>query len=137
MVAGGMTGDEVIASYVAKHGEKILIAPDARGFNLFAWLGPLGLLLSGIVGIVLLVRRWGSKAANQTDDETRAEREVALLGPGEIIGEMSMLDGSARSATVRPKDGSIRVLRISGQRFRSRLLPRSRVARPLLVGQHD
>jgi cytochrome c-type biogenesis protein CcmH/NrfF len=73
MVAGGMSGDEVIASYVAKHGEKILIAPDAKGFNLVAWLGPLGRLLSGIVGIVLLVRRWGPKAANQTDNEAKAE----------------------------------------------------------------
>jgi hypothetical protein len=65
--------------------------------------------------------------------ESPGEREVAVLDAGEIIGEMSMLDGSARSATVRPKDAPIRVLRVSGQRFRSRLLPRARVARPLLV----
>jgi CRP-like cAMP-binding protein len=49
------------------------------------------------------------------------------------VGELSLLDGSPRSATVRPKDGAIRVLRISGARFRSRLLPRSRVAQSLLV----
>jgi cytochrome c-type biogenesis protein CcmH len=61
MVVGGMTGEEVIASYVAKHGEKILIAPDAEGFNLLAWLGPLALLLVGIVAIALLVRRWSPR----------------------------------------------------------------------------
>lgn len=61
MVAGGMTGEEVIASYVAKHGEKILIAPDAEGFNLLAWLGPIAMLFGGIVGMVFLVRRWSPK----------------------------------------------------------------------------
>jgi hypothetical protein len=46
---------------------------------------------------------------------------------------MSVLDGSPRSATVQPKDGPVSVLRIHGHRFRSRLLPRARVAQPLLV----
>ena len=73
MVAGGMSGDDVIASYVAKHGEKILIAPDATGFNLLAWLGPLGLLLAGVLGIVLLVRRWGPGTTDQTDDTPRTD----------------------------------------------------------------
>ena len=36
-------------------------------------------------------------------------------------------------ATVRPKDGPLRVLRIPGPLFRSRLLHRPRVAQPLLV----
>jgi cytochrome c-type biogenesis protein CcmH len=73
MVAGGMTGDEVIASYVAKHGEKILIAPDAEGFNLVAWLGPLAMLLVGIVAIVLLVRRWSPKKGDGTDESPRPD----------------------------------------------------------------
>lgn len=73
MVAGGMTGDAVIASYVAKHGEKILIAPDAVGFNLLAWLGPLAMLLVGIVAIVLLVRRWGPKKGGVSGDTSQAE----------------------------------------------------------------
>ena len=68
MVEGGMTGDEVIASYVAKHGEQILIAPDGEGFNLVAWLGPLVLLLGGIVAIVLLIRRWSPKKSDGTSD---------------------------------------------------------------------
>ena len=73
MIAGGMTGDEVIASYVAKHGEQILIAPDAQGFNLLAWVGPLALLLVGALGIVFLVRRWSARGASETDDAPRAD----------------------------------------------------------------
>lgn len=73
MVAGGMTGEEVIASYVAKHGEKILIAPDAEGFNLLAWLGPIAMLFVGIVGIVFLVRRWGPRKGAARDETYSAE----------------------------------------------------------------
>jgi cytochrome c-type biogenesis protein CcmH len=81
MVVGGMTGDEVIAAYVAKHGEKILIAPDASGFNLFAWLGPLALLLVGTVVIVLLVRRWSAKKAGKADAAPGASTDLAPDDP--------------------------------------------------------
>ncbi len=56
-----------------------------------------------------------------------------MLGSGEVVGELSLLDGSPRIATVRPKAGPLRVLRIPGGMFRSRLLHRPRVAQPLLV----
>jgi len=87
--------------------------------------GDLFILLSGRASVTI--------RAGDESGKTGGEREVAVLEAGEIIGEMSILDCSPRSATVRPKDGPIRVLRISGQRFRSRLLPRARVARPLLA----
>jgi CRP-like cAMP-binding protein len=82
---------------------------------------------------ILLEGRVSVAYKSQKDDAEEAEREVAVLVAGDVVGEMSILDGSPRSATVRPKDGPIRVLRIPGQRFRSRLLSRSRVAQPLLV----
>jgi CRP-like cAMP-binding protein len=62
-----------------------------------------------------------------------AEREIADLGPGEVVGELALLDGSPRSATVRPRGGPLRVLRIEAAAFRDRLLPRGRVARSLLL----
>lgn len=54
----GRTGEQVIADYVARHGEKILIAPKASGFNLLAWLGPAFGLGVGIAGLALAIRRW-------------------------------------------------------------------------------
>ena len=68
MVEGGMTGEAVIASYVAQHGEKIRIAPEAHGFNLLAWVGPLILLLAGMVGLVLLIRRWSGRREAEAGD---------------------------------------------------------------------
>lgn len=61
------------------------------------------------------------------------EGAVAELGPGEVVGELSLLDGSPRSATVVPRDGPLRVLRIPAEAFRARLLPRGSVSRSLLL----
>ena len=82
------------------------------------------IIVDGLASVVLRTRSAFSE---------EAEREVAVLGPGEVVGELSLLDGSPRIATVRPKDGPLRVLRIPGHLFRSRLLYRPRVAQPLLV----
>ncbi len=61
------------------------------------------------------------------------DRHVAELGPGEVVGELSLLDGSPRSATVVAREGPLRVLRIPAEAFRDRLLPRGSVSRSLLV----
>lgn len=82
------------------------------------------IIVDGLASVVL-------RARSASGEET--EREVAVLGAGEVVGELSLLDGSPRMATVRPKDGPLRVLRIPGHLFRSRLLHRPRVAQPLLV----
>jgi cytochrome c-type biogenesis protein CcmH len=56
------TAAQVIASYVARHGEKIRIAPTTRGFNLVAWLGPfVGLVAAGIA-VLFALRRWRGAA---------------------------------------------------------------------------
>lgn len=82
------------------------------------------IIVDGLASVVL-------RAKDEAGNEI--EREVAVLGAGEVVGELSLLDGSPRIATVRPKEGPVRVLRIPGHLFRSRLLQRPRVAQPLLV----
>jgi small-conductance mechanosensitive channel/CRP-like cAMP-binding protein len=47
-----------------------------------------------------------------------AGTEVAVIGPGGFFGEMSMLTGDARTATVRAID-DVQALEISAERFRS------------------
>jgi cytochrome c-type biogenesis protein CcmH len=61
-VRSGMTGDAVIAKFVAEKGEKILIAPTSQGFNLVAWVGPLAGLFLAAAGLALVLRRWNRKA---------------------------------------------------------------------------
>lgn len=57
-----------------------------------------------------------------------AEREVAELGAGDVIGELAAIDQSPRSATVRPKGGDLRLLQIRGADFRQRLASRTDVS---------
>jgi cytochrome c-type biogenesis protein CcmH/NrfF len=54
----GKTGDEIIAGYVSRFGQKILVAPPATGFNLVAWTGPAIGLLGTSVLIAMMIRRW-------------------------------------------------------------------------------
>lgn len=84
MVEGGMTGEAVIASYVAQHGEKIRIAPEAQGFNLVAWVGPLVLLLGGVFGLVFLIRRWSGRR----DAEALDTAPPALEADDPYVGKL-------------------------------------------------
>jgi CRP-like cAMP-binding protein len=54
-----------------------------------------------------------------------AQKTVETLGQGAIIGEMAVIDGHPRSATVRAATPDLRLLRISGADFRRILAHRS------------
>lgn len=58
LVARTGSGEAALAAYVEEHGEMVLLAPKAEGFNLVAWLGPLAGLLLSIVAVILILRRW-------------------------------------------------------------------------------
>jgi len=58
LVAGGKPADAVVAAFVAKYGESILMAPKPQGFNLAGYLVPGALvLLAGALLAAVLVRR--------------------------------------------------------------------------------
>jgi len=80
-----MTGDQVIASYVAQHGEQILIAPEATGFNLLAWLGPLAGLVLACGGMFWLLRRW---AARREGERGAAQPAVRLDEDDPYLGRL-------------------------------------------------
>jgi len=61
--ASGKTGDAIVASYVARYGQKILVTPPASGFNLVAWLAPSAGLIATALCMALLIRRWRRTAA--------------------------------------------------------------------------
>jgi cytochrome c-type biogenesis protein CcmH len=61
LVEQGMSGDEVVASYVERFGDQIRIAPTATGFNLVAWLGPFAALLLASGLLFVMLSRWSRR----------------------------------------------------------------------------
>ncbi|ATB32653.1 cytochrome c-type biogenesis protein [Melittangium boletus] len=57
LVTEGKTDQEVRDYFVARYGEWVLLQPNADGFNLLVWLGPVALLLGGAFVIFRQVRR--------------------------------------------------------------------------------
>ncbi|MBK8005557.1 MAG: cytochrome c-type biogenesis protein CcmH [Gemmatimonadetes bacterium] len=54
----GKTGDEIIAAFVAKYGEDVLMAPKAEGFNIAGYVVPgVAILTAGAVLTAILRRR--------------------------------------------------------------------------------
>lgn len=61
MLAAGKTEDEILAFYVAEHGEQILAMPEARGFNLAPYLLPSFMILFAAAGVIWALRTWHAK----------------------------------------------------------------------------
>lgn len=78
MADQGLSGDEIIAHYVAQSGEAIRVVPTANNFNLVAWLGPLVGLVGATLAMLLLIRRWQRTAPPEVP---RSEAQVASDDP--------------------------------------------------------
>ena len=78
MVEQGMTGEEILAAFVAQHGETVLMAPKKEGFNLAAYFVPGAAIIA--VGSALL---W--MLARRSSDET----ELVTVGAAELATDLS------------------------------------------------
>jgi cytochrome c-type biogenesis protein CcmH len=62
-LAAGESPEQVIAYFVEKYGEWILLSPRPRGFNLLVWALPFAAILLGLFGIAVAARRWSRRTA--------------------------------------------------------------------------
>jgi len=76
LVEQGKSREEILAYFVSRYGEFVLLSPTKRGFNLLVWVLPFLALIVGGCGVYLLARRWteGREAAAPAVDPAYAER---------------------------------------------------------------
>ena len=84
----GDTPEQVVAYFVDKYGEWILLSPRPHGFNLLVWVLPFAGIAVGLVVVLLLARRWTRRVAAAPATEAidpatreRIRREMAELEP--------------------------------------------------------
>jgi cytochrome c-type biogenesis protein CcmH len=58
LIAQGNDEKQILNTFVAQYGEKILAAPRASGFNWLAYLFPMLVVLVAMAGVAMLVLRW-------------------------------------------------------------------------------
>lgn len=59
----GDSDNAILIAFQNEYGPTVLAAPMFTKFNMIAWVMPPALLLLGILGTVVLVRRWRKRAA--------------------------------------------------------------------------
>jgi cytochrome c-type biogenesis protein CcmH len=77
LVDEGATKDEVKDALVAEYGPEVLATPETEGFDLAAWLVPVGVILLAAVAIVLGLRRW------RRDENRLGKEESAQVDPAD------------------------------------------------------
>ena len=72
----GQTQQEIVRSFVAQYGEKVLSSPSKTGFNLTVWLAPIAAILLGGVVIYATVKKMLRRGDEQrVEITTVAEKE--------------------------------------------------------------
>jgi cytochrome c-type biogenesis protein CcmH len=62
-VARGDTPEQVVAYFVERYGEWVLLSPRPRGFTLLVWVAPFAALLGGLLVVLRVTHRWARRAA--------------------------------------------------------------------------
>jgi cytochrome c-type biogenesis protein CcmH len=87
----GLPKEEIIASFVSRHGEKILSAPTKRGFNLTAWVLPFVAILLGVALLYVLLKSWASHEKPLQKEVSFKEEDKAYLD--RIEKELNTFEG--------------------------------------------
>lgn len=90
LVEGGYSGQEIIGAFVNVYGERVLMEPEKRGFNLAGWFMPFVALGGGTALVIALLRRW-RHAPPATEPEP-----VATLPVHATSDELERLDHLVR-----------------------------------------
>jgi cytochrome c-type biogenesis protein CcmH len=73
----GKTAREIIDAFVAKYGERALMAPKTEGFNLWGYLLPGAAITAAGVALVAVLRRREAVAANSVGNDSPPAPQVS------------------------------------------------------------
>jgi cytochrome c-type biogenesis protein CcmH len=82
----GESETEIVAYFVERYGDAILIEPPRRGFGLAVWLAPLVILIVGAGLLALVLRSWLGGRPRDDGRTTNDQSDVpAVVGPPSVV----------------------------------------------------
>lgn len=75
----GMSDQEIIDYLVARYGDFVLFDPPMKSYTLLLWYGPFALLLIGLVGLVIQLRKRKNQISEASLSDEDAKRATAML----------------------------------------------------------
>jgi cytochrome c-type biogenesis protein CcmH len=82
LVAGGYSANEILDAFIATYGERVLMAPRARGFNWSGYVTPFVAVAAGAAVVTFLLRRW--TRASAATAAAPAARAADIASPEEL-----------------------------------------------------
>ncbi|MBL8919744.1 MAG: cytochrome c-type biogenesis protein CcmH [Myxococcaceae bacterium] len=99
LVAEGKSDDEIYAYFVERYGEWVLLQPTGGGLNTVLWLGPVALLVIGLVVIVAQSRRKAAAGATQQTPTPASGLDSAPAAPAGVPDASPAAAAGAPDAT--------------------------------------
>ena len=90
-IEAGDSKEEIKRKLVAEFGEGVLAAPPAEGFNLLAWLLPVGGAVAAAAAVALVARRWRSGVAER-EQAAAAQRPLDPALERRVDEELARFD---------------------------------------------
>jgi cytochrome c-type biogenesis protein CcmH len=77
----GMSDQEIIDFLVSKYGDFVLFDPPMKSYTILLWYGPFALLLIGLAGLVVQLRKRKNAPPETQLSAEQAQRAATLLNP--------------------------------------------------------
>jgi len=81
----GMSDQEIIDYLVSRYGDYVLFDPPVKSYTLLLWYGPFALLLVGLAGLILQLRKRKSKIPEAHLSNEDVKRAADLLNPSKDL----------------------------------------------------
>ncbi len=75
-VQSGKSEQQVMQYFVSRYGNGILLSPQWQGFQLLAWLVPIGMLLLGLILAYATLRTWRVQSSDNPAEQTGEQENL-------------------------------------------------------------